>query len=108
MKKAKEYAADFNAGPTVENLQIIASAFFAEIAELAEQRGTGSDAMLGILNEQERKWKAFARRTDVSEDGFNLLFKKLHFDAWVLWKGSRQDKERLAMRIYLSNKLNET
>lgn len=98
MKKAKRYAKDFDAHPTVDNLWVICQAFFAEIAELSKQRGTSSSAIMGILDEQDRKWKAFARRTEnetVRGNGFEYLFKRVRPDGWVLWRGSDVEKQKL-------------
>lgn len=93
MKRAKEYAAQYRDEPTDEVLAKIAVSFLVEIAELAEMRHLGKRpghrAMVAILDEQDRKWRAFAENFPdiVRPNGFELLCKDKIPEAYVLWRG---------------------
>lgn len=71
--KAKEYAEHYQGDPGTDALIAIANAFAVEVKSIAEQRHATSDgALIAILDEQDRKWRAFARivGAEVREDGF--------------------------------------
>lgn len=89
MKKAKEYAAEFEADPTRETLRGIAHAFMVEVKEIIATRNARSNsALLSILDEQDRKWRAFARRIEgVRPDGFERLVKEVFPEVHVVWRG---------------------
>jgi len=93
MKKAKDYIVEFNANPTGEVLVSIANSFIAEIEEIAEMRHAKSnEAMIAIIIEQDRKWKAFARGIDdIKSDGFENLVKKFFPPIWDAWKGPMKE-----------------
>ena len=86
--KAKDYAKQFNESPSVETLSNIAHAFIIECQTIGEVRHVQSEsAMLAILNEQDLKWKAFARMIDgVRPDGFEKMIRELMPDIWYTWK----------------------
>ena len=90
MKKAKDYAAEYLAEPTDKVLGEIAVQFLEEIPELIKARKVStSSGHLAILEEQDRKWRAFARRLEgiIKPDGFEMLFKAKCPEAYVLWRG---------------------
>ena len=98
MKKAEEYAGEYNANPTNETLLVIAQSFVREVSELAKTRGAKShSARAAILDEQDRKWKAFARRTvGINPDGFVELIKDQFQEMYVLWRGPLSQAARKA------------
>jgi hypothetical protein len=72
--KAKDYADKYNANPAPEALGQIFMDFLGEIGTIARARNTTSDeGVLAIVDEQDRKWRAFARMTDLPESGFMAL-----------------------------------
>lgn len=78
MKKATEYAAIFDADPTIETARKIAFNFLMEIKELADARKVKTDAgIVAIFREQDRKWQSFAGKAGggnaVRRDGFRVL-----------------------------------
>jgi len=92
MKRAKEYAAQYRNEPTDKTLAKIAVAFLAEVAELAKMRHLkktcGHDALIAILNEQDRKWRTFAESfAHVRPNGFELIFKEKAPETYALWRG---------------------
>lgn len=90
MKKAKEYAAEYRANPTDKVLAKIAVQFLREIPELIKARRVSTPAgHIAILEEQDRKWKAFARHFEniIRPDGFEMLFKDKFPEAHALWRG---------------------
>jgi hypothetical protein len=98
MKKAKDYAADFKANPTDKNLVSIAQEFVQEINELAETRHVNSnEAMFSIFDEQDRKWRAFARLVGsniIRPDGFEELMKRHFPEVHLFWRGLARDIDR--------------
>lgn len=92
MKKAKAYAAEFEADPSTETLRGIAKAFLKEIGELRDARRAETNAaMLAILDEQDRKWRAFARRAeDVKPNGFAELVKLAEPELHATWRHEPQ------------------
>ena len=86
--KAKEFAQKFNDDPSIETLVDIGNTFLIECAELGKARNCQSDdSMIAIFEEQNRKWKAFARLVDgVKEDGFEQLLKLNAPPAYAAWK----------------------
>jgi len=94
MKKAKEYATEFNTNPTNETLGKIAMAFLFEVKEIGEVRHVQKDnAVISIFKEQDQKWRAFAKLSKgIRPDGFQILVKeKLPFiyERWI-----EQDRKR--------------
>lgn len=89
MKKAKEFAAEFKADPSNETLGRIAMDFIFEIEELQKKRhAQGASAFVAIFNEQDRKWKTFAKLVKgIRPDGFERLVKEKLPSAHVLWRG---------------------
>lgn len=90
MKKAKEYAAELRASPTDKTLAEIASQFFGEVLELKNTRSaSSSSAYIAILDEQDRKWQAFARHFEgiIKPNGFEMLVKDKSPELYVLWRG---------------------
>ncbi len=94
MKKATEYAAVFDADPTVETLRKIGFDFLMETKELLLARRAQTDAaMLAVFREQDTKWVAFANRAGsgnaVRRNGFRILtMVEFPFVADALgWKG---------------------
>jgi len=88
MKKAKDYARQFEQNPSTETLREIAESFMQEINEIAQMRhAKGNDAYFAILDEQDRKWRAFARCIDgIKEDGFERLVEKVHPEVHAVWR----------------------
>ena len=83
--------------------------FLKEIDEIAKMRhAKRNEAYLSILDEQERKWKAFARQfEDIREDGFENAVEDLFPEVYEVWRGppqspqSRQDGELSRARTTL-------
>jgi len=78
VKKATEYAAIFDADPTIETARKIAFDFLMETKELMTIRHAKTDAAaLAIFREQDRKWQAFAGKAGggnaVKRNGFRVL-----------------------------------
>ena len=78
MKKATEYAAIFDADPTIETALKIAFDFVMETIELADMRKVNTDdGMIAIFREQDRKWQSFAGKAGggnaVRRNGFRVL-----------------------------------
>ena len=88
MKKAKEYAKQFQDDPSSETLESILTDFFYEIEELKRVRhARTSAALFAILDEQDRKWRAFARRVEgIKEDGFECVVKELVPQVYASWR----------------------
>ena len=88
MKKAKQYAALYNQTPTNETITTIAESFLREIGELQDMRNAQSiQSVNSILDEQDRKWKAFARLADgVKPEGFAMIVKETAPFIWHMWK----------------------
>ena len=88
---SKEYAVIYKNNPCDETLMTIAEAFFREIKEIAEKRHIQYDiGFVSILDEQDRKWRAFARLCpEIKQDGFRrLVFKQFPF-LTAYWKPER-------------------
>lgn len=115
MKKAKEYAREYIENPTDEALgEIVWQISVNEVKELFEQRGVteariaarhspgnATFTIISILDQQNDKWKAFARRVNAAlgvhhlkEDGFEALLKKNFPSAWTMWKGQLNPRNR--------------
>lgn len=92
MSRAKEYAQRFNDNP--DNLGEIAKSFLLECQELVEKRHASTDpAIFAIFNEQNQKWRAFARMVQgVREDGFEIAI-KIEMPEWV-YQGWQRSKVR--------------
>jgi len=92
--KAKDYAKQFNeAQDKTESLHQIADAFFDEINTLIRvRRAQTNAACFSIFDEQERKWRAFARLTDgeIKEDGFCILLQEFFPQPFAMWKVQRR------------------
>ena len=77
--KAKEYAAEYKANPTLEKLGKIAAGMLSEMAIVAETRHAKSDeALISIINEQIDKWRAFAGLAGdgIKPDGLKILIRR--------------------------------
>lgn len=98
MKKARDYADSFKADPTDKALVVIAQEFVREIEELAKARHVSSnEAMFSIFDEQDRKWKAFARLVGgdiIRPDGFEELMKAHFPEVHLYWRGPARDVAR--------------
>ncbi len=96
--KAKDMASGYaDAKDKSTYLASTARAMLLEVHELADKRQAKTDsAMAAILNEQDAKWKAFARRADkkVSPTGFEAVVRGLMPDLYPLWMRERADQER--------------
>jgi hypothetical protein len=70
MKKAKEYAAEWLDDPTDQRLWDTALAMITdEVKELmAMRRSYSNSTLVSVLQEQERKWLAFANRVNSKLD----------------------------------------
>jgi len=88
--KAKDYAAQFEANSTLETLTNIGNSFLAECKYISIARKCRSnDAVIAVFNEQDRKWKAFARLIDgIRPDGFQMLVKKTMPEIYSVWKAN--------------------
>lgn len=86
--KAKEFAKMWNDNPSLETAAEIGTIFLRECAELAEIRHIKSNAaMFSILDEQNKKWKAFANRVDgIRADGFELILQDEMPALYIAWK----------------------
>ena len=96
--KAKEYAAQFEANPTLEEVFAIGKQFILETGEIMETRHAKSNAaVFSILDEQDRKWRAFARILDgmtgipggVRPDGFAMLTLLVMPAVYYYWQKAR-------------------
>ena len=93
--KAKEYAAQFEANPTLEEICAIGKQFILETGDIVKARNARSNAaVLSVLDEQDRKWRALARILDgmigipggVKPDGFAMLVKLVMPVVYDLWQ----------------------
>jgi hypothetical protein len=91
--KAKEYAAQYKANPTNEELARIAVAMFVESKTLIEQRHISTySGLFAILDEIDNKWRCFVRLTDdlsLKSDGFKDLLKFEMSFAYYPWMDYR-------------------
>ena len=93
--KAKEYADRYLKDPSDITLWGVGKDIWDETKALIKSRHAQTDAALwSILNEQDRKWRAFARLVkDINPDGYRLLIQKympvIH-DAWMVNKHFRK------------------
>ena len=73
--KAKDYAQRFKDDATDETLMEIAHDFFREVKEIAEMRHVQYDiGLISILDEQDRKWRAFTRMCpQIKPEAFRVL-----------------------------------
>jgi hypothetical protein len=93
MKRAKEYAKMFIDNPTNEFdvLSDIITSFIGEIYELMSIRNAKSnDALLSILDEQERKWKSFANKVGINPEGFSMAILACMPEVFPLWKPEKE------------------
>ena len=75
-----------------EALHQICNAFFNEINTLIKIRHAQTNAaVFSIFDEQDRKWRAFARMTEgiIREDGFCTLLRELYPVPYKAWKARR-------------------
>ena len=89
MAKAKDYAKKYNdADEKGKALAEIGEAFLVETVEICKARKCQTDeAHTAVFNEQDRKWKAFARLVDgVDANGFDHLLLEVSPKAWTAWK----------------------
>lgn len=82
--KAKEYAAKFEQG---EDVGAIGYAFLTEVTEIAKSRNARTDAALfSIFDEQDRKWRAFARLVEgVKSEGFEIVLRRMMPEIYEKW-----------------------
>ena len=95
--KAREYAEDYKANPSLQKLGEIVSKIFLEIEGIAKIRHVKNDeAILSILTEQDQKWRTFVQLvgdSNINPAGFeNFIKKRLPeaFDKWQAWKTDRR------------------
>lgn len=90
MKKAKEYANEWLLNPTDRALANIMVSFIREMGEIIESRRCKTThALIAVTNEQNTKWKAFARRCEdqgVREDGFARYIRKDAPEIFWAWQ----------------------
>lgn len=93
--KAKDYAIKYQTNPTIENLTGILIEFFKECFTLADsRRATTEAAQYAILNEQDQKWRAFARLVKgVKENGLEMVIKERHPELYQGWQRYRERKQ---------------
>ncbi len=98
MKKAKEYAEQYKANPTIQTLAEIVKEMVLEIREIYEMRHGKSDgALKAIFNEQEEKWRAFVRLVDdpnIAQDGFRNFCQKYFPEVYEAKTSQRIDRPR--------------
>lgn len=89
MRKAKDYAKQFQDSPTTDTLAIILTAFLHEASELANTRKISSDsAAIAIFREQDNKWRALSRMCpSIPENLFEQYIKDDAPDIYRAWKG---------------------
>lgn len=86
--KAREYAEQYKSNPGTDSLIAIAEAFAVEVKTIGERRHVAcDDAVIAILNEQDRKWKAFARLVGVRDDGFEGFIRITMPKIYMAWRG---------------------
>lgn len=96
MKKAKEYAQQYNDNPTVDMLTQIIACFLTECAEMIKNRQCKtSEAVNAVLDEQNRKWKAMSRHTNdrIAPGAFEYLVENDMPEVWQEWKGGKSADE---------------
>ena len=86
MKKATEYAKMYNEDPSAVRRKAILMGFLDEVKEIMGARhSTSNETLFSVLDEQDRKWRAFARLAlDIKPDGFEGIV-KLHRADVYLW-----------------------
>ena len=94
--KAKDYAQQYNDNPTIETLMTIAVAFVEECQTIRLARNCQTnEAFFAVFEEQDQKWKAFARLVDdgsVADGGFADSLEMFINDAFILWQAYRQQR----------------
>ncbi len=75
--KAKEYAKLFNENRSVDTLVNISTQFVKECIDLINLRNAKTNsAIVSVFEEQDKKWRAFARLIEgVKPDGFEQIVK---------------------------------
>lgn len=88
--KAKTYAELYKGGA---NHADIMYEFVREMQDIAKVRNVQLDrGVIGILNEQEQKWKAFCRLCpDFLPEGFESIIGLNMPSVYVVWKGKEFD-----------------
>jgi hypothetical protein len=95
--KAKDYAKRYEANRTSETLADIIASFVQEAVDISEVRQAKSEAaQYAILDEQNQKWRAFARIVgDVKEEGFEMVVKDYapeHYENWQQYNKRRMTR----------------
>lgn len=101
MKKAKEYADMYNENPSAQMCKTIVVEFLNEVKEIMGKRHThGNEALFSVLDEQDRKWRAFARLVpDIKPSGFEGMMKLHMADVYLWWRGpGAKERKRLGRR----------
>ena len=77
MRKAVDYAQQWNDNPTIDTIREISFLFLMECKELIDTRNAKTDAaVIAVFREQDRKWRSFcAKAPGVNPDGFRNLVK---------------------------------
>lgn len=93
MRKVKDMAREYNEADDEETkFEVVARAAAeiagSEVVEIARQRNIQKPAAFNaLLNEQQKRWKAFASRCPgVNPDGFDYALQKCHPGPYSLWK----------------------
>lgn len=93
--KAKDYAKQYQQSPGTEGLWKVLKSIIEEIPELIKQRNAKTDAALfSLLDEQERKWKAFINCVGLVEENyaaFDAVIQEYMPLAYVPWKRYKKD-----------------
>lgn len=86
--KAKEYAKEFRKNESLDAVAQIANMFLAEIGTLIDERhAKTNEALFSILDEQDRKWRAFSMEVSplVHPGGFDTLIFELFPEIYLAW-----------------------
>ena len=81
MRKAKDYAAEYNQAETLEEkteaINRIFQSLLVELQEITQERKPQSNrAVWAIFKQQEEKWDVIARRTDLKSGTFLYLLQR--------------------------------
>jgi hypothetical protein len=86
--KAKEYAEMYKTTPTIETLGKIMGEFIRNTGDLTVgRRCQTADACYAVIDEQDNKWRAFARLVPGVKPGgyLSMMKKELPEDAWMFY-----------------------
>lgn len=107
--KAKEYMERWEReGRTDTSLAKIGNEFFLEVSKIGIARHISSDeALFSILDEQDNKWRVFARldkEKEVNPDGFAKMVEIVTPDIYALWHfGNLANMARTVQREHAKN-----